>query len=245
MSTSSGRRCPVNHGKASSGKALSVGLLSGGRLLVDSESLLCRSFIKSLSGRHISAIGITHAHEDHIGNAILQENRRVPVFALRKGSSHPRIARNFPHSYQKLFFGEPSPSSGEPVGTSAERHRFRVIIPQPLAGYVAFYERAGRLFSETPSSGGRTGCSARVRHPAGDEDAGMLSSLGADVMFGMGNVVGISLRQIERKTPTSRRFPRIRRMHREEDERDEIAEAIPGDFPVRLVTSGIFGGKPR
>ena len=34
-------------------------------------------------------------------------------------------------------------------------------------------------------------------------------------------------------------------MHREEDERDEIAETIPGDFPVRLVTSGIFGGKPR
>ena len=123
--------------------------------------------IPSLQEFHKVALGAPHfGHRNHSCPRGPHRKRDPPGkppgsrLRPRKGSSHPRIARNFPAPIRNNF-GEPSPSSREPVGTSAERHRFQVIIPPPLAGYVAFYERAGRLFSGTPSSGGRTGCSAK------------------------------------------------------------------------------------
>lgn len=220
-------------------------------LLIDSGiPLLCRSFVKSLSGHRITAIGITHAHEDHIGgNAILQESRGVPVFAHEKALpvlSDPRKLSLLP--YQKLFFGAPSPSNAEPVGDAicTERHRFKVIhSPGHSPDHIVFYEESrGWLFSGDAFIGGQD----RVLREGYDirqvtKTLGMLSSLGADVMFtGMGNVVRNPARQIERKISYFEEISgRIRRMHREGMSATEIARKLfPGDFPVRLVTSGDF-----
>lgn len=220
-------------------------------LLVDSGiPHLCRSFVKSLSGRNISAIGITHAHEDHIGgNAILQEGRRVPVYAHEKALpilSDPGKLSLLP--YQKLFFGRPSPSSGKPLGETieTERHRFRVIhSPGHSPDHVVFHEESrGWLFSGDAFIGGQD----RVLREGYDilqvtKTLGMLASLGADSMFtGMGNVVRNPARQIERKISYIEDISdRIRRMHREGVSASAIARKLfPGDLPVRLVTSGDF-----
>lgn len=220
-------------------------------LLIDSGiPLLCRSFARSLSDRRVTAIAITHAHEDHIGgNAILQECHGVPVFAHEKALpiiSDPRNLSLLP--YQKLFFGTPSPSVGKPVGDTidAERRRFKVIhSPGHSPDHVVFYEEnKGWLFSGDAFIGGQD----RVLREGYDvrlvtKTLRMLSSLGAEVMFtGMGNVIRHPARQIERKISYFEEVSdRIVKMNREGISAADIARKLfPGDFHVRLVTSGDF-----
>jgi glyoxylase-like metal-dependent hydrolase (beta-lactamase superfamily II) len=182
-------------------------------------------------------------------NAILQESRGVPVFAHKKALpvlSDPEKLRLLP--YQKLFFGEPRPSVGKPIGDTVrtERHKFRVLhSPGHSPDHVVLYEGSkGWLFSGDTFIGGQD----RVFREGYDitemtRTLRKLSSLGAEVMFtGMGNVVRKPERQLARKIAYFEEVSnRIQKLRREGMDPAEIARRLfPGDFTVRFVTSGNF-----
>lgn len=223
-------------------------------LLVDTGiPLLCGKIEKALSDKPLSAIVNTHAHEDHMGaNAVLQKGRRVPIFAHENALpvlSDPGKLSLLP--YQKLFFGEPAPSTGKPIGDSirTERHLFKVIrSPGHSSDHVALYEESrGWLFSGDAFIGGHD----RVFREGYDilemtKTLGKLSSLGAGVMFtGMGNVVRNPARQLARKLSYfEETSQRIARLHRKGMAPSDIAKRLfPGDFTVRLFTSGNFSAE--
>jgi glyoxylase-like metal-dependent hydrolase (beta-lactamase superfamily II) len=220
-------------------------------LLIDTGiPLLCGRLSGALSGRPVSAVVNTHAHEDHMGaNAILQESRCVPVFAHRKALpvlADPGKLSLLP--YQKLFFGEPSPSKGLPIGTivRTERHEFKVVdSPGHSPDHVVLYEEnRGWLFSGDAFIAGQD----RVFREGYDlpemaRTFRKLSALGAETMFtGMGNVIGSPARKIQRKLAYYEEIThKIETMRREGMEAPEIAKRLfPGDRTVRIVTSGNF-----
>mgnify|MGYP001611930842 FL=1 len=223
-------------------------------LLVDSGiPHLSGKIAKALSRHHISAIVNTHAHEDHMGaNAILQESRRLPVFAHRAALptlSDPGMLTLLP--YQRLFFGKPLPSMGEPLGDvlQTERHRFRVIhSPGHSPDHVVLHdEEKGWIFSGDVFIGGQD----RVFRGSYDiremiRTLKTLASLGAEIMFtGMGNVIRKPTRQIERKISYYEEMShKVVKLVREGMEPSEVARRLfPGDRTVRFVTSGNFSAE--
>lgn len=223
-------------------------------LLIDSGiPFLSRELERSLSERRLDAVVITHAHEDHMGaNAILQERRRVPVYAHHDALpvlSDPRKLSLLP--YQKLFFGEPPASAGQPLDTAVEteRHRFRVLhSPGHSPDHIVLFEEsAGWLFSGDSFIGGQD----RVFRESYDlvkmmGSLRMLASLSPELMFtGMGNVLRRPARQIERKLAYYEEIlDKILALRREGMEVSRIARRLfPGDFAVRFVTSGNFSAE--
>ncbi|MGA7104116.1 MAG: MBL fold metallo-hydrolase [Candidatus Deferrimicrobiaceae bacterium] len=222
-----------------------------GDLLVDSGiAHRKKDFVGSLSGIPVSTIVNTHAHEDHMGaNAILQKKRRIPVYAHEKALptlSNPKKLSLLP--YQRFFFGEPSPSLGQPVGDTVltERHAFQVLhSPGHSPDHIVLFEKSrGWIFSGDAFIGGQD----RVFRESYDiwgitRTLRMLSALEAEIMFtGMGNVLRKPTVKIRRKLSYFEEISnKIETLHREGIEASEIAKRLfPGDSTVRLVTSGDF-----
>jgi glyoxylase-like metal-dependent hydrolase (beta-lactamase superfamily II) len=220
-------------------------------LLVDSGiSHRKKDFEESLSGFPVATIVNTHAHEDHMGaNAILQQNRRIPIYAHEEALpilSNPKKLSL--HPYQRFFFGEPSPSVGQPVGDTVltERHAFQVLhSPGHSPDHIVLFEKSrGWIFSGDAFIGGQD----RVFRESYDileitRTLRMLSALEAEFMFtGMGNVLRKPTKKIRRKLSYFEEISsKIETLHREGIETSEIAKRLfPGDLAVRLVTSGNF-----
>lgn len=222
-----------------------------GDLLVDSGiSHRKKEFVKSLSGFPVSAIVNTHAHEDHMGaNSALQESRRIPVYAHEDALpilANPKKLSLLP--YQRLFFGEPSPSVGQPIGGTVltERHAFQVLnSPGHSPDHIVLFEKSrGWIFSGDAFIGGLD----RVFRESYDilgiiRTLQMLSALDAETMFtGMGNIIRKPTKKIRRKLAYFEEISnKIVTLHREGMGASEIARRLfPGDIIVRFVTSGDF-----
>lgn len=220
-------------------------------LLVDSGiSHRKKDFVESLSGFPVASIVNTHAHEDHIGaNAVLQETRRIPVYAHEDALPillNPKKLYLLP--YQRFFFGEPSPSVGQPIGDTflTERHAFQVLYsPGHSPDHIVLFEESrGWLFSGDAFIGGQD----RVFRESYDilgitRTLRMLSALEAEIMFtGMGNVIRKPTKKIRRKLSYFEDISnKIGMLNREGIEASEIARRLfPGDITLRFVTSGDF-----
>jgi glyoxylase-like metal-dependent hydrolase (beta-lactamase superfamily II) len=220
-------------------------------LLVDSGiSHRKKDFVESLSGFPIASIVNTHAHEDHIGaNAVLQETLRIPIYAHEGALPillNPKKLSLLP--YQRFFFGEPSPSVGQPIGDTVltERHAFQVLhSPGHSPDHIVLFEKSrGWIFSGDAFIGGQD----RVFRESYDilgitRTLRMLSALEAEIMFtGMGNILRKPTKKIHRKLSYFEELSnKIETLHREGIEASEIAKRLfPGDIAVRLVTSGNF-----
>ncbi len=223
-------------------------------LLVDSGiPHLSSKLVRALSRRRVASIVNTHAHEDHMGaNAALQEGFRLPILAHRDALpvlADPGKLRLLP--YQKLFFGEPRPSKGDPLEgiLCAGSRRYRVIhTPGHSPDHVVLHdEERGWVFSGDAFIGGQDRV-FRASYDIREMIASLrrIAALDPGVLFtGMGNVIRNPARQIERKISYfEETSQRVSKLSREGMEPREVARRLfPGDRTVRIVTSGNFSAE--
>ena len=121
-----------------------------------------REFMATTKDLTVEAIINTHSHEDHIGaNGALQNERGVSVFIHPGGLSVLKEPRRLQplKPYQKLIWGWPEPSEGQPLGETMETsaHCYRVIhTPGHSHDHVCLFEpEQGWLFSGDSFVGGR------------------------------------------------------------------------------------------
>ena len=115
-------------------------------LLIDTGTKLCQlELLEFLKDKELNMVINTHAHEDHIGNnAILQEKRGVRVYAHKDAISrieNPALLNL--RGYQKLIWGLPSPSKTEeiPSKLKTKSHKLEIIhTPGHAPEHICIYE---------------------------------------------------------------------------------------------------------
>lgn len=102
----------------------------------------------------------THSHEDHIGGNALFQRLGAKVFAHPLALpflSDPRKLKL--HLYRHVFWGQPLPSQGQPIGEviETEHHVFQVIhTPGHSPDHICLYEpKEGWLFTGDAYVGGK------------------------------------------------------------------------------------------
>ena len=120
-----------------------------------------RDLTQALVGAHLDLIANTHSHEDHVGaNAALQTQFQSKILAHSDALpflADPGLRRL--HPYQRVVWGYPAPSTGQPLGNRLETAHFRFEVihtPGHSPDHVCFYEPAqGWLFTGDAYVGGR------------------------------------------------------------------------------------------
>ncbi|MBN2157496.1 MAG: MBL fold metallo-hydrolase [Candidatus Lokiarchaeota archaeon] len=123
-------------------------------LLIDTGTTICRNqLLDFLDDKVIKIIVNTHAHEDHVGNnAILNERRDITLYAHReaiKRIENPALLDL--RRYQKFTWGVPQSSkpSEIPSEIKTKSHLLEVIhTPGHCPGHICLYEPTKKwLFS--------------------------------------------------------------------------------------------------
>ncbi len=125
-----------------------------GNTLIDTGSKSGRAaFLADLQPFDIKTVIITHAHEDHIGNNhIMQEKFKVQTFAHEEAIDiieNPKLLKLLP--YQKIAWELPEPSTAQTIGDSIAigNLKFEVIhTPGHSEGHICLFEPTnGWLFT--------------------------------------------------------------------------------------------------
>lgn len=132
-------------------------------LLVDTGCAYTENeLVSALQGLPTRLIVNTHSHEDHVGgNSAIQSHFGTRVFIHPLGlpllATPPRGRELRP--YQRVMWGYPAPSEGEPIGDriETERYSFQVIhTPGHSPDHICLFEaQQGWLFSGDAYVGGR------------------------------------------------------------------------------------------
>ena len=122
-----------------------------GDLLVDTGFAHARALVLGmLEGRDVSAVCLTHNHEDHTGNCrAIVERYRCPVYLHRAGALwSDGVGKLKP--YRRLFWGPPEPYEPEEMPPIVVGRKARLkVIPTPghSATHVTFFDRhSGTVF---------------------------------------------------------------------------------------------------
>jgi glyoxylase-like metal-dependent hydrolase (beta-lactamase superfamily II) len=129
-----------------------------------------QAFCTEMEKRKITTIINTHHHEDHIGNnRLLQERFGVTILAHPSALpflKNPTELKLRP--YQRVIWGRPEPSIGQPIGPSFRTGNFILnVIPSPghCIDHICLYEASeGRLFT------GDLFCGRGFKYLRSDED---------------------------------------------------------------------------
>jgi glyoxylase-like metal-dependent hydrolase (beta-lactamase superfamily II) len=202
---------------------------------------------------HVEQIVNTHSHEDHIaGNAALQSRFGAPV------SAHPaalpileRPQRIQLHPYQKIMWGRPEPSHGQPIGETVEteEHRFEVIhTPGHSPDHICLFEPdKGLLFTGDAFIGGQDKA-LRADYDIWQITASLkkLLALSPGTMFtGSGTVKENSADELQRKIDyLEETGMRVRALREKGLTYRRIQRELFGsEMPIAYYTLGHFSGK--
>ncbi len=117
--------------------------------------------MRALDGQQVRIVVNTHSHEDHVAaNAAIHAKYSAEIFA--HAGAIPFLAdptRRRLRPYQRVMWGYPAPSRGQPLGEvlETEHHRFHVIpTPGHCSDHVCLYEpEQGWLFTGDTYIGGQ------------------------------------------------------------------------------------------
>lgn len=201
----------------------------------------------------IDLIVNTHSHEDHVaGNAALQTFSGASVKAHPEALpvlSNPHIKRL--RTYQKVMWGSPPPSHGEPIGETIQtkQHRFEIIhTPGHSADHISLYEpEQGWLFCGDAYVGGRD------RSLRADYDIWRIitslkkmASLNTTMLFpGSGNVRPHPKNELMSKIEyLENRGQKVLELAKRGWSRRKIRRKLFGpEMPIAYYTLGHFSGK--
>lgn len=134
------------------GIAMSVYSFYVDGLLIDTgSSSLAQEFQSFFNEVDIQQVALTHAHEDHSGNAIwIQQQKEVPIYIHGEAVDECASDSNLP-LYRKVLWGERPGFSAKPLGATLQTNRATwdvIATPGHTTDHVSFYNRAtGEMFT--------------------------------------------------------------------------------------------------
>ncbi len=213
-----------------------------------------KELLRSMDGLKVDLIINTHSHEDHIaGNDAFQHRDGTPVLAHPLALpvlSEPRKRQPL-RMYQKVMWGYPGPSRGEPIGRSVDINNlhFQVIhTPGHSVDHICLFEsNHGWLFTGDAFIGGKDRA-LRADYDIWSIMASLrkMASLEASCVFtGSGSIKKAPQHEIQEKIAyLEETAERVWDLHNKGHSYSRIRERLFGrEMMLNYITLGHFSGR--